>query len=478
MLRSPYFLALSLGLIVVLNIILFLPTVTLPIRDGDQIGYFSELNGSSSMSDALHLLDYGLSRRFAKGDEVLYRPLSFLWLAVAHKLFYYRAHGWNIANLFFHQINLILLFFLLYTIRRSHFALFFTLLVAILPGSFPLTWNQHLGGYLLGFGFYMAGLIFYYSMRSTMPLSLTVFYSIFTTVSCFFYELIVPFSLAAIPFLFQPQNKKLFLQRLPLLLAPFVTYSLFYVFRDFSSTQRLFYTEEWSLPSFFQGKTITNSFWFAWQKFTDMIAYAFPSRRWQKLVFISIAFGIVYPAILSKDHPVPRKFRVFPLVILKTYVFFLGFMRSSVFRDYYTYLFYLLTIIFIYSVLDFSKLKGSRAFIFLACFFVIFFYHFRQRQKEIAIEIETFKPIAQYFKLIEAFIDKKGGEPNFSFAITNPYKKADEVYELKPGYPDGPDAVEKKRVSEIVFARYYKKTDPLYLLTWDSQNDNFSIKKT
>ena len=82
-------------------------TNRLPVDD--QISYLAELNGSRSLSDGLALYDYGLSRKYHKGDEVLFRPLLFSWLALQNTLFGHQYRHWNITNLFLHLLVVLLL---------------------------------------------------------------------------------------------------------------------------------------------------------------------------------------------------------------------------------------------------------------------------------------------------------------------------------------------------------------------------------
>src|SRR5688572_8662097 len=65
----------------------------------DQIWYFLQLEGSTSLGDGLRLYDYSLSRKYAKGDELLFRPLLMAWLAVQNSLFGRDPWGWNASHL-------------------------------------------------------------------------------------------------------------------------------------------------------------------------------------------------------------------------------------------------------------------------------------------------------------------------------------------------------------------------------------------
>lgn len=124
----------------------------------DQIGYFAELQGETSLAAGLGLLDYGASRQYAKGDQLLYRPLMFAGLAVENALFRRDFRAWNVANLVVHLLVSYLLFEVLWRLRRSVLACGVALWFALLAANFELvTWN-HLGGYMLGYGLLLLAL--------------------------------------------------------------------------------------------------------------------------------------------------------------------------------------------------------------------------------------------------------------------------------------------------------------------------------
>ena len=68
----------------------------------DQLWYFAEVGGHDSLAAGLKHFDYALSRVYWKGDDLLFRPLLFIWLAVANRLFAYHHIWWNVANLGLH----------------------------------------------------------------------------------------------------------------------------------------------------------------------------------------------------------------------------------------------------------------------------------------------------------------------------------------------------------------------------------------
>ena len=61
----------------------------------DQLMYFLHLDGETSLSSGLRLLDYTAVREYEKGDELLYRPLLMAWLAAEN----FTADGQQIKRL-------------------------------------------------------------------------------------------------------------------------------------------------------------------------------------------------------------------------------------------------------------------------------------------------------------------------------------------------------------------------------------------
>src|SRR6185295_9222622 len=85
----------------------------------DQIHYLAELDGRTSLADGLRHYDYAATRRYWKGDDALFRPLLFTWLAVGNRLFSYHHLWWNIANLAIHVLVALVLFRLLIVVGPS-----------------------------------------------------------------------------------------------------------------------------------------------------------------------------------------------------------------------------------------------------------------------------------------------------------------------------------------------------------------------
>ena len=124
----------------------------------DQLGYFAELHGETSLASGLRLIDYGVQRQYSRGDQLLYRPLLFAGLALENAGFKRDFRLWNAANLGMHLAVSYLLFEILWRIRRSLLACGFALWFALLASNFELVTWCHLGGYMLGYGLLLLAL--------------------------------------------------------------------------------------------------------------------------------------------------------------------------------------------------------------------------------------------------------------------------------------------------------------------------------
>lgn len=124
----------------------------------DQIPYFAELDGETSLAAGLRLLDYSVVRQYARGDEALYRPLLFTAMAMQNAAFGRDFQAWNMASLILHLLVAYLLFEMLWHMQRSLLACGIALLFAMLASNVEqVSWN-HIGGYLLAFGLLLAAL--------------------------------------------------------------------------------------------------------------------------------------------------------------------------------------------------------------------------------------------------------------------------------------------------------------------------------
>jgi hypothetical protein len=125
---------------------------------GDQIFYFAEIENDTRLSSGLRHWDFNATRRYNKGDELLFRPLLFSLLAVETTLFDHDYRAWNLLNFALHLGVSFLLFELLWSIRPSIFAAAAALAFSLVTAGLELVLWNHLGGYLLGYALLLAAL--------------------------------------------------------------------------------------------------------------------------------------------------------------------------------------------------------------------------------------------------------------------------------------------------------------------------------
>src|SRR4051812_38149134 len=118
--------ALLCGILILVNVLIFLPSL-IRVFVEDQILYLAQLNGAHDLGAGLKLCDYNLARIYMKGDEILYRPLLFAWLALENTILQNDHVYWNAMNLVLHCGVALLLWRLLESIHSSVFSFLFAL---------------------------------------------------------------------------------------------------------------------------------------------------------------------------------------------------------------------------------------------------------------------------------------------------------------------------------------------------------------
>ena len=185
--------ALFLILLVLLTIPVYAPALN-RFFAADQLWYFAELKNDLSLSNGLRFLDYNAVRTYGKGDQALYRPLLFGWLAIGSSLFGYNYRAWNTANLGFHLLVVYLLYELLRCIKPTIFASVFALVFSVLTKDCEIVMWNHLGGYLLGYAFLVLSLLAIQRLpgQSGRPLSFWLaVYAFSISTAMLFYEMAV-----------------------------------------------------------------------------------------------------------------------------------------------------------------------------------------------------------------------------------------------------------------------------------------------
>jgi hypothetical protein len=460
----------------------------------DQLWYLAELHGDRSLVAGLAHLDYAATRQYWKGDELLFRPLLFGWLAIAHSLFGYHYVWWNAANLAFHAAVAWALFGLLKTIGPPSLALPAAALFLVLEPSMELVVWNHLGGYLLACLFFAIGArAFVLVMRQPDRWSPYLVYSIAFTAAALSYEAMVPTALAGALLLIGIVRRRAELRasKAAALLAPILIYGSLYAVH-ISRVERLAFVDRADKQSLFAAGNVANTFRSVHESITDWIreltmptALSLRSSAYSRFSEnFTLSFSEPHQALnalvaalclclLAATVSRRRLRETAPIVVLAlsaitAYVFIIGFGRSAdevVGVTYYTYVFALLAGIAIYASVDLGPPRGWKTWTAAALTWAFAAIH-AAGTVATAKEVERSNRYASlYLTRIIRFVEAHRSEPGFSFAIDPHAELVDPAIALIEGYPNRPGpGSHGPHVTEILFAPFYDRDNPKYRL--------------
>ncbi len=461
----------------------------------DQIWYFAELNGSTSLADGLRLYDYAATRQHWKGDDALFRPALFVWLALGNTLFSYHHVAWNVANLALHVLVALALFRLLIAIRPSAAALPVAVLFTVLKPPLELVVWNHLGGYLLACLFLVLGLTAFVRLTTSdgPPANRTVaaFAGSFT-IAAFCHEGMVPIALVAAVttwWMFRRRGVRVNAAQVAALFAPVLLFAVGYGFHV-ERVARLTYVDRPDAQSLFQSSNVLGVFsrsidviggWIREVALPTVVTFVpivferlikRTAGSWSSKLQIGNALlvtGLI--ATMVRGFARTEMRRVAPLVVLivagllaYTGIICLGRAQREVLEiTYYLYPFSLLVVILAYSLVDTTRLQTSArvaATVILAAFILL---HGSQTLKTTREMGRVNQDASAFLQRVSAFVDAHKSEPDFTFAILQHPKGMDPEVALKVGYPDEPGGIQTKFLTEILFARYYRPEHPKYV---------------
>ena len=464
----------------------------------DQIWYFAELGGSTSLAEGLRHFDYAATRRYWKGDDVLFRPLLFVVLAVENTLLTYHHVWWNLVTIGLHALAAIALFQLLWTIQPSLFAWLFALLFAVMTPPVELAIWNHLSGYLLAWLCLTIGLrAFVLLARADVSAPRTCSTAAFVLAfgaGCFLHESMVPISLVAAGLLLWTERRggiRVTITRALTLVSPAIAFAILYVGVHMPRVQRLGYVDrsdgqgildagnllvipehcaivltkwlwEMVLPTAVTFKAHlmvrpTKEFEFAWTDpahvlnaalalaFLVALVAAFSVRsirtRWPAIALICTA-ALTYVAVISVGRPV----------------------WEVAGTTYYMYPACVLLLTLLYTLIDVQRWSGWRYRGVAALLIVVAAVHASSSLRLTREIRHVHDPVSNYITSVADFVDAHRHEPGFSFALRARPTTVDFEIQLREGYPDDPGArMVVKRLTEILFARYYDDRSPRYV---------------
>lgn len=502
---SAMWTGLFLAALVLVTVFLYRPALN-RVFAGDQLCYLAELNGSQSLWDGLRHYDYGVTRHYDKGDESLYRPLLFVWLALNHWLFGNHYFCWNVVNLGLHLVVVMLLFALLRTIQPSPMAGAFAALFAVMPSQVDLVVWNHLGGYLAGFACLLLALIaLHHAIEEREPSRVPWLgvYVLTMTAAALFYEVLVVMSALVALYLFCLELWRGRPRRWLVVAAsliPGLVFTGLYVVHVFHC-QRLFYLDHTEPQSQVVARVLgqalqQNGAWLR-QAFCPWVySYITPVISRHHLTQIDVVQLITLPALLVtaaclllligawKCFTLRRLVRRIPLLLtvialMAAYAIIIAIGRHGVFATcaYYAYFFSLLLMIALYVLPDWSpdRLRLSPALCGVAVLILFNGYFTYDATTRIGRANEE---MDRYLTSVRRFVAEHRHEPGFSFAMQGPDgdEGEDDTAEapdnLNPtvwfhyGYPDTATEMSRWPLLAILFPRYYNTWDPRYLMVW------------
>ena len=496
-------------LVVVLIFAVFSPaTIRLPVDD--QISYLAELEGSTSLKDGLALFDYPLSRKYHKGDEVLFRPLFFSWLALENSLFGYQYRHWNIANLCLHILVVLLLFELLWQITPSAFAGLFALLFSIMPGTIETTLWPHLGGYLLAFSLLLVALKAARAIVVNANIGTsrnTIVYVSAMIFGVFFYELMIPVSLLISGYIIWKVHRVRILHGgyILALFLPFLAYIVAYIPHLLDAPQLFFVDGKGSngimtIDNVANALLRTGKSFLRWTREVLLPVFGtysvIPFHRFGKMVswpglsvltminIIIIMLGTILFWISWTKHRIRQEapFACLLLAISLCYCAMINFGRIPLHAyeiGYYLYPFSLLIIIILYSLIDLANLKSKHKVAAGLVLFSFFFVNFYLTHGVVQDVVKANSAGDAFFQKIVRFVDAHRSEPGFSFNLKEHNRpEVNPVVKLTFGYPDDLSAVSRNmKLSTILFRKYLDMENPVHLLdVYDTTNPDDTLK--
>jgi hypothetical protein len=456
----------------------------------DQLWYFAEVGSHDSLSLGLRHVDYSLSRVYWKGDDLLFRPILFIWLAVANRLFAYHHVWWNAANVAIHAGVAVALLRLLLAIHPSVLALPAAVLFVVLEPPMELVLWNHLGGYLLACLFMAIGLRSFVRILNGPATTYGSFAAAFT-LACLSYEAMVPIAAAAALIVFV-KGRRLGRRGCAALLAlPVGIYTLLYAFHALHAP-RLGYVDRAdgrapfdlaNIGSILDGMRRMLEGWVRELAMpTALRLWAAPFERFGKNFHIAwsepshVVNAVVVLAgfvVLARSLSRARLRQSASLVLLLllavfAYMFIIAFGRSA---DevgaitYYSYVFSVIAVPLVYALVDFDGMTPSTrtaSASLLCAFAVVHAFGTLANAREIG---RANRDASLFLTRVASFVDAHRSEPDFSFAIEPHPESVDPVIGLLVGYPGEPGArMLPRRVTEILFSPAYTDRTPKYIL--------------
>ncbi len=180
----------SFGVIFIVNCVVFYPSLFHFARS-DQMIYLNETARIDNLPDLIeYSYSYPRHRTMAKGDNFLFRPILFTFIALEKWFFGFNFFYWQMAGLLLHFIVIWQLLRILWLIRPHILAGLFVLHFSVSNLSQEMVTWHHIHGYLLSLVFMLEAIYHFILSREEGHKSLRRFgiMAAFLTLACFTYE--------------------------------------------------------------------------------------------------------------------------------------------------------------------------------------------------------------------------------------------------------------------------------------------------
>jgi hypothetical protein len=460
----------------------------------DQLWYFAERGGDTSLGSGLRHVDYAATRQYWKGDDALFRPALFVWLAVATATFSYHHVWWNVANLALHVLVAWCLLRLLLVIRPSPLAVGVSLVfVAATPAVDLVTWS-HLGGYLIAYAAFLAGLrVFVGRLTGETP----TWRSDLTYVAAFTlgglsHELMLWAAILTgtlIAWHSLRRGQRLSLRLTSVIAAPLLIYAVLYAGHLQRVERPEFVSRRDAAGPFSAGAIVQavgpglGAVWTwaaetaqpsALRLSTTIYTRAIKTldaswRSGWRLVDVGLAAAVLIMVALTTSA---RQLRgLGPLLIVGAGVLWGHAVMIAVGRGpdefavsaYYLYLPSLVFAILVYAAIDGSRVTGWMRPGTVIVLGGLLLTHGRATLATTRGIGRVNEAASVYLSSVARFVDTHRHEPDFTFTIPVVALNLDDPIDLFVGYPDNPARpMQTPRVTEILFARYYRAEGARY----------------
>lgn len=486
-----------LGLLALVTIPAYSPSLN-RFFAADQVVYFAEVNGQRSLRAGLGLCDHALTAKYNKGDEVLYRPLLFVLLAIENTWFGYDYTLWNLTNLVLHLLVAYSLYELLRALAPPWVAAAFALLFAVNRAIVEMVMWNHLGGYLMAFAFLLVALRAIYRLgldETTAPAGWWWVYAVCVLGAMLSYEIGVFLAVLAPVYLLHRRRQSL--RRVALATGlPLLVFLGLYAVHAARAT-RLFWVDPHKSTGFSIGTWLGNVATCFWQWIaeivdpwrSEMLQVAMarfrlvprgeeltPSISQVVVVLLLVLVACLTPAMRWRRLAQRLPFAGLVGMLWLAYVAMVNLGRAhAVDITYYLYLFALLATVIGVSLLEWEALSLPRQVITGAVLAVFIGAHATITRSTSQAVAAANEPFAAYYSMLNEFVEAHKTEPDFSFNTWHVARELDPVTTLPEGYPDKPTAFVKTTVAGMLYPQYYNPTNAKYWISYPPSTTNSAV---